>query len=428
MPNLAAHVALSQFGLSAQKSSCKLNACAWNWNKVKLRIIRCSGAEEVRMQALPLCLFASAILLTSSAGGSDLQKTSASDSGLRGPVKQCIEQTTYLADENLPERGFTSTSVYSPGGWLLQSRMEYSSGPAYVTTYTYDAAGHLLRKSSGSDDPSGAGKIDTTYRYDDKGQLRSAGSGSGTGTGSLDVTYDRDENGRKRRVEHLPVFPNAPNVGIGAMPWENSDVLFPPPSGGTVTTLYDDRDRPVQGQISDANGRLMMRIVRTYDPQGRIQGDKLIPEDMQGAVPEDLVGQMNDAQQKAIAKFMGNAFASGESSYKYDPQGRVVEKHRALGAMGDELTKTAYNDHGDVSDEVTVGMEGPDSGTEFGIDEHGNMVPTTQSKKPASSQYETRYNYEYDAQGNWTKKTMSTRQGQGEFKISTVINRSLSYY
>jgi hypothetical protein len=266
-----------------------------------MRTIRCSGAGEVSIQALPLCLFASAILLTSSAGGSDLQKTSASDSGLRGPVRQCIEQTTYLANENVPEHSFTNTSVYSPGGWLLQSRMEYSSGPAYVTTYTYDAAGHLLRKSAGSDEPSGAGKSDTTYNYDDKGQLRSASSGAG----SLDLSYDRDGNGRKRRVEHFPVFPNLPSAGIAAMPWENSDVLFQPPSGGTVTTLYDERDHPVEGQISDANGRLMMRIVRTYDRQGRIQGDKLIPEDMQGAVPEELVGQMNDAQKKAIAKFMG---------------------------------------------------------------------------------------------------------------------------
>jgi YD repeat-containing protein len=376
------------------------------------------------MQALPLCLVASAVLLTSAAGGSDLQKTSTSDSGLRGPVRQCIERTTYPADENLPERGFTSTSLYSPGGWLLQSRTEYSSGPAYVTTYTYDAAGHLLRKSSGSDDASGAGKFDTTYNYDDKGQLHSASSG----TGSPDLTYDRDENGRKRRVEHFPVFPNAPNTGIAAMPWENSDVLFPPPSGGTVTTVYDERDRPVEGQISDASGRLMMRIVRTYDPQGKIQGDKLIPEDMQGAVQNELFGQMNDAQKKAIAKFMGNAFASGESAYKYDSEGRVVEKRLTRGAMGDELTKTAYNDHGDVSDEVTVSTPAPDLDAEFGIDEHGNMVPVTHPEAQDPSQNEVRYSYEYDAQGNWTKKTMSTRQDKGRFRDSTVIMRTLSYY
>src|ERR1035438_603554 len=143
MPNLAARPAHSQFGLPVPKSLLELNASVWNWNKVKMRTIRYSGAWEVSMQALPLCLVASAILLTSSAGGSDLQKTNASDSGLRGPVKQCIEQTTYLADENLPERGFTSTSVYWPSGWLLQSRMEYSSGPAYVTTYTFDAGGRV---------------------------------------------------------------------------------------------------------------------------------------------------------------------------------------------------------------------------------------------------------------------------------------------
>jgi len=103
------------------------------------------------MQALPLCLFASAILLTSSAGGSDLQKTSASDSWLRGPVSQCTEQTTYLADEDVPERSYTNTSVYSPRGWLLQTGTGRSSGPDYVTTYTYDTAGHLLKIASGTE-------------------------------------------------------------------------------------------------------------------------------------------------------------------------------------------------------------------------------------------------------------------------------------
>lgn len=96
--------------------------------------------------------------------------------------------------------------------------------------------------------------------------------------------------------------------------------------------------------------------------------------------------------------------------------------------MGNALTKTAYNDHGDVSSEVTVGMGGPDWGTEYGMDEHGNMVPTTHPEAEDPSQNEIRYTYEYDAQGNWTKKTMSVSQDKGQFKISTVINRTLSYY
>ncbi len=370
------------------------------------------------------CLLAAAIFLSSSAGGSDLQKKNASDSGLRGPVKQCVEQTTYVADGTISERSFTSTSVYSPAGWLLQTRMQQSSGPDYVTNYTYDAAGRLLKVTSGTDDPSGAGKFETTYNYDDKGQLLSAGSG----ISNPDVTYELDQNGRKHRVEHLPVFPDAPNAGIAAMPWENSDLQFGPPSGGTVTTLYDEGDRPVEGQVRDASGKLMMRIVRTYDSQGRMQSDKLIPENMESAVPPELGGQMNELQKQAIAKFIGNAFATGESAYKYDLHGRVVEKRRMGGAFGNEITHTAYNDHGDVSDVISASQETPDWGAEYGMDEHGNMVPVSQPKQPDPSQNETRYTYEYDAQGNWTTKTMSQRSGQDAFKTSTVIHRTLSYY
>ncbi len=352
-----------------------------------------------------------------------MQKKNASDSGLRGPVRQCVEQTTYVADSAISERSFTSTSVYSPAGWLLQTRMQQSSGPDYVTTYTYDAAGRLLKVTSGND-PSGAGKLDTTYNYDDHGQLHSVTSG----TNDSDVTYDVDENGRRRGVGHFPVFTLTPNTAIGAMPWENGDLFFPPPSGGTVTTLYDQRDRPVEGQVRDASGQLMMRFVRTYDAQGRMQSDKLIPENMESAVPQELGGELNDAQRKAIAQFMGNAFATGESAYQYDSQGLVVEKRLAGGGRGDELTKTAYNDHGDVSDEMTVRIERPDWGAEYGMDEHGNMVPTSQPKAPDPSRYETRYTYEYDAQGNWTTRTMSQRSGQDEFKTSMVIHRTVSYY
>jgi hypothetical protein len=377
------------------------------------------------MQAIRLCLVAAAVLLTSLAGGTDLQKTSASDSGLRGPVRQCIEQTTYVADGTVGERSFTNTSVYSPSGWLLERRMGQSPGPDYVTTYIYDAAGRLLKTSSGADQSSDTVELEAGYTYDDKGQLLSVSSSPGS---SSVTTYDHDADGRERRVEHFPVFALAPNTAMGSITWENSDLQFAPPSGGTVTTIYDERDRPVEGQVSDANGRLMMRLIRTYDEQGRIQGDKLVPEDMESHVPEELGGQLNDAQRNAVAKFLGNAFATGESAYKYDSQGCMVERHRTGGVYGDELTTTAYNGHGDVSDEVTIGMPMQDWGTEFGIDEDGNMIPVSQSKAPGPSRAETRYAYEYDAQGNWTKKTTSVRQEQGEFKISTVINRTLSYY
>lgn len=368
-------------------------------------------------------LIVTILLLTSLAGATEMDKTTLADFGLSGHVRQSTEQTTFPADGTVQERSSTSTFVYSPEGRLLESRTRYVSSPDYVTTYTYDTAGRLASKStsSGSSD---ADRIDVAYTYDDKGRLL----GVNPSKGNFGVTYEYDVHDAKLRVDHLPVFKLEPNTAVGMKPWESSDLAFLPPSGGTVTTVYDEHNRPVEGQVRDADGRLTMRISRTYDAEGRIQGDKLIPEDMESFFSEQLAGQLNDAQKKGFARLTANAYATGESGYKYDSQGRVVEKHRVGGIFGDELTKLVYNDHGDVSEEVTVLAMSPDFGTVYGVDEEGNLVPESKSEVPGPTQNATRYSYEYDSHGNWTRKTTSIRQDQTEFKTSMIVVRTLSYY
>jgi len=99
-----------------------------------------------------------------------------------------------------------------------------------------------------------------------------------------------------------------------------------------------------------------------------------------------------------------------------------------VGGFADTLTKLAYNDHGDVSDEITVAAMGAQVGTVFGVDDEGNIVPESKSEVPGPVQNETRYSYEYDSHENWTKKTTSVRQGQAEFRTTVVVTRNLSYY
>ena len=376
------------------------------------------------MRSSPLLLIASTIILSGLAGGATVEKTKATDSGLRGPLRRCIEKTTYLADGTLGDRSFTIVSLYSTSGWLLERRSEQSFGPDYVTTYSYDAAGRLLNSSHGLDGSDETKSVGRAYSYDDKGHLLSVR----TDTGNVAVRYENDGSSPARRVEQLPVFIPAPNTGIGAIQWEDSELQFAPPSGGAVTTLYDKEGRPVEGQVTDSDGRLMLRIVRTYDTKGRVQSDKMTPEDMAGNVPAELTGQLNEAQQRAIAQFMGNAFATGESAFQYDSQGRVIEKRLSGGVQGNVLTATTYNEHGDVSSEVNVAALKADVGTEYGMTEDGKMIPVSKGEVPPPSQSENRYTYEYDAQGNWTKKTTASRSGPGEFKDSMVAQRTLSYY
>ncbi|HWR36234.1 MAG TPA: hypothetical protein VN622_10230 [Clostridia bacterium] len=364
-----------------------------------------------------------AVLLTSVALGSDVEKTLASHSGLRGRVKQCIEQTLYPAQGDVAERTYTSTSIYSPDGSLLQSRTSQSPEVDYVTTYTYDADGQLLRITSSTSTPD-AEQFSATYSYDDKGRLVSISSG-----GTVTTSYEYDEYGQKRRVQHYPVRDAEPNAAVSGVQWENSDLHFGSPSGGTITTIYDQRDRPAEAKVSDANERVTLRIVRAYDEQGRLRGDKLIPEDMESAIPDELGALMNDAQKKAVAKFLARSFGSGESAYKYDAQGRVIEKRVTGGLLGNEVTMIRYNDGGDVSAEESNRTPTPEMNAAFGVDEAGNMAPVSKSKGLGPSRTDVRYAYEYDAQGNWTQKTVSVRsESDGEFNVSMTTHRTLTYY
>jgi len=375
--------------------------------------------SSLRLQlcVVPVSLF----LLATLARGSEMEKPLASDLGLRGPVKQCVEQTIYPGEGGLAERSQTVTWIYSPEGRLLQSRTVQSSGPDYATTYTYDETGRLLKRSSGTEGE----QHDSAYVYDEKGRLSSINPGAG----NSEISYEFDKTGKKTRMQRFPVFELRSNTAIGGMQWENSDLSFAPPSGGTVTTVFDDRDRPVEARISDAAGTVTMRVVRSYDEQGRIVGDQLVPEDMNSSVPEEMSAGLNDAQRKAMAKFIAGTFGAGESAYKYDSQGRVIEKQITGGVFGNEVTKKQYNDHGDVSEEETARTPTAEMGNEFSIDEAGNLTSVATSNGPGKSRTEVRYSYEYDAQGNWTEKTVSMRsEPSDQFKVSALYRRALTYY
>jgi YD repeat-containing protein len=369
-------------------------------------------------------IIVSLIFMTSLAGSTDMLKTKVSDHELRGPVRECIERTTYPASDYTGERTVTTTSVFSADGSLLERRVGSSGSNDYVTSYTYDAAGRLLKVSSGNENPSGTTKFDSSYVYDAKGQLISINSSSG----NQQIINDRGEDGRRRVTERFPERLAGPNVGVGAIPWQGSDLPFPPPSGGTITTIYDEHDRPTEAQVRDGSGQLTMQIVRTYDKDGRILSDKLIPEEVQSQLQDELGSQFNEAQKKAMAGFIASAFYTGESNYKYDADGRVIEKRLSRGAVGDTSTKITYNDNGDVSEEVTMETKPTDFGGEFKMDDAGNLSPVPTASATESTQTETHYAYEYDAHGNWTRRTTSARSGKNELTTSAVVERTLTYY
>lgn len=272
-------------------------------------------------RSLVLC---SALLLTTLAFGIDMSKTRASEAGLKGPVKQCIDQTTYPAQGDIPERTFTVTSSYSAGGQLLERRSKAPSAPdAVATTYTYGASGHLLKTVFGAA-ASDAQPFVSNFTYDAQGRLTTISLKGSTPTTRIEY----GEHGRTREVRQLSSHPDRPNTAIGAIHWEDGDIQFPPPSGGTLTTFYDDKDRPIRAEIADADGRITMRIARQYDEQGHIASDQLTSDPSTFSsgsnLPDELTSQLNEAQKKGLNLFIAQSFGNETAVYRYDSEGRLL--------------------------------------------------------------------------------------------------------
>jgi hypothetical protein len=140
--------------------------------------------------------------------------------------------------------------------------------------------------------------------------------------------------------------------------------------------------------------------------------------------------ELNDVQKRALATFMSRAFHGGESLVKYDDHDRVIEKHVKRGGIQDELTKTIYNDNGEISEETVIRNQSPETRGEFGIDDAGNIVPSSKPQPvPAPIATTTRYTYEYDSHGNWTKKTSEVRYSPDQnFQPDSITERTLTYY
>ena len=124
------------------------------------------------------------------------------------------------------------------------------------------------------------------------------------------------------------------------------------------------------------------------------------------------------------------SFYSGEVSYTYDAQGRLTGKERRMGALGEEITRITYNEHGDKAEERTTRVMSSEIGRQFSLNDDGTMIPVG-APPPASppEESETRYTYQYDGYGNWTEQTVSSRYSPNEpFSPGLIYHHTLTYY
>jgi YD repeat-containing protein len=372
---------------------------------------------HVRLPAISLFILAASISFAQQSTQTSVLMSDRDKAGLRGAVKTVFEERTMSFATG--EQTVTTTTKYAPDGRILEKRSGNSDGSEWVTSYTYYPDGRVLKRESGKAGTTSSSE--TTYSYDDALRLIEVKSSDNKETRYQSFKYD--DKGRKSAIETLST------ADSDFTSWEGSELGFSHIPGGTVTTLYNEQGVATGAQYQDAEGKLVGHIVRKFDSEGRVISEEQIADaPVEFPFPEEIRSKLNPEQMKSIAAIMTGA-QNRTYSYSYDEHGRVKERHRSSGFLGDQLTITEYNDHGDKATERETTVMSPDTGP-WNLTEAGAFIPTGKPNPPQPPiSSETHYRYQYDQYDNWTEQTMTSRTQPDEaFRFGTVIRRKLTYY
>ena len=348
--------------------------------------------------------------------------------GLRGPVRECTEERTRPAFPGFPEAKFTNATEYDMEGRIVKTVAINPDGSKWISSNVYDDQGRLAKTISGKAD----GSVDETiYHYDEKGRLVDY-TGRGA-TGSETTRFEYDQQGRKTRVvtSNVPASPAGPYGGTSmAYALEGLDLYHPVPQGGTVKTLYDESDRPVETQVYTAEAQMMQRLVQSYDAAGRPTETKVVLGDIAAVFPAEMKAQLlNEAGgaeelQRQVAQLFGGQGEMFKTSYVYDAQGRLTEKRVHVGYSQEMVTSYVYDNNGNKIKETskTSGDANPPRND-------GGVQVATADAAASTQDSEVTYIYKYDGYGNWTEQTTHSKpRPDGASENSAICLRTITYY
>ncbi len=333
---------------------------------------------------------------------------------VRGPVATLrTEHATWdIAQEEWhPARGLVTTS-FRLDGTASASDFHNPDGSIALSQWVYDM-GRLMESSF----QFAGGPIDrTVYSYDEAGrhvgtvQLRQ----DGTRTESEVCTYDA--GGQKTKVRFLDV--GRPDAAYGI---EGSEQGYPVRGATTMTTTYDKRDFPSKVIFQDAGGNIVTQVVFVRDGGGR-----LLSEEMHGTEESpfaELLEKAPPEERERMATLVKNIWGGPfvVTTYAYDAKGRMVGRLRRMGTLGEEHATYRYEDDRDEPTEETI----ENRSREAGLDDNGTVNYTADRVNLQHNRFE----YRYDAHGNWTERVVWYRlEPNPDFQRSNVERRAITYH
>jgi hypothetical protein len=345
---------------------------------------------------------------------------------LRGPVRTL---RTHFAEWN-PETGDwwplknRLVATFRPDGQLGEIEHHNPDGSVPREVRVYDEGGRLTEDQWWANDLLTSRVLHT---YDVSGRPASSMTIDADGTKRETELCRYDESGRKTKVVFLPVPESSgASCSIGSCGTmygvEGTDTAVSAPGATTSTTTYDERELPSEVAFRDASHAVVCRVVFSRDQEGRV-----LSERMEFAGPGGLLGSAIDANMPAderasLMELLKTVFEDHPFSlatYAYDEKGRRIESIRRMGKLSEERVTVRYDDFDNPVDEGRL-----DVNREMRMD--GGAVKS--EERPSHVQH-VRFEYRYDAHGNWTERIVWQRmEPNTDERPSNVERRTIAYY
>jgi hypothetical protein len=324
-------------------------------------------------------------------------------------VRQCgveaceTQERRHTADLEFHEDGTISRESHiNPDGskWSIKYEHQYRSGhltavrhvredSVTVCTDEYDGLGRLSRIV---DHSAGAGRVRERYEYDDA-CLR-------------------------KRTQFVDVATQPPDM-LHLWHVEGTDGSYSAPETAKVTTLYSQHDRPIELLFHNASDQVVSRVMFTYDADGNLI------EELQMRAREAFASLLKDVppdQTDIMHAMFQSVIEPVRITHGYDHNRRRVRTRQQLGLLSDQVRTRSYNEYGEEITEISE-----EHSRDYAPDNEGQLLPVPATEEVTRS--ESRFHYEYDERGNWTKKTVAGRSSiDQEFSISSVEERTIRYF
>jgi hypothetical protein len=286
---------------------------------------------------------------------------------------------------------------------IEESESHNFNGSTSRSSYSYDAAERIQEARFGMNSEPISKSL---YFYDEHGRPTRVVSVDRDGTERASEVYSYGQDGKTTKVYFMPKRePETGSVGIN----------FTSLSGGGADEVL----------LYDADHRLLSHVVFTRDDTGRLLKEEVrlgeqvpfpnLEKELENAPPE-----AREAASAAFANLFGPKNVMSSTTYTYDGQGRVLERRMRMGQLGGHSTMYRYDDHDNSIEETAE-----DTSREMRMDKNGNFHST----KENSDVQTFRFDYTYDARGNWTERVFSGRLGSNpNFERSNVERRAITYY